>query len=149
MKFHHFLLVSELAPVVDQLSSLCLYQKKIKARSAKEEAQVCIHAHRLSVTEQAFCLFHHLEGEAQEEIRYCATIECEDPTKVISILRELYGCSQSYCMLPCQRLFSRRQHEEETFLFRVFSCHPGPSGKNQVPKVIPNSEGPICWICLR
>ncbi|KAI2660094.1 Protein TIC 214 [Labeo rohita] len=34
-----------------------------------EEAQACIRARYLSISEQAFFLFDHLEGEAREEIR--------------------------------------------------------------------------------
>lgn len=76
-----------------------------------EEAQ----ARHLSVADQSFFLFDHLEGEAREEIKYRPISEREDPSKIISTLKELYGCTQSYVALQ-EAFFSRRQQEGETLL---------------------------------
>lgn len=78
-----------------------------------EEAQACIRTRHLSVSEQAFFLFDHLEGEAREEIKYRSREEREDPDKIISALEELYGCSDSYVALQ-EAFFSRKQQEGET-----------------------------------
>lgn len=64
-----------------------------------EEAQACMRARHLSVADQSFFLFDHLEGEAREEIKYRPASEREDPSKIISALQELYGCTQSVCCL--------------------------------------------------
>ena len=54
-----------------------------------------------------------LEGEAKNEIKYHSAVEREDPAKILAILEELYGCSESYVSLQ-QAFFSRRQQEGET-----------------------------------
>ena len=68
---------------------------------------------RLSLLEQAFYIFDHLEGEAKDEIKYRPSTERADPAKVLNILKELYGCNQSYLTLQ-QAFFSRQQQEGET-----------------------------------
>ena len=78
-----------------------------------EEVQACMRARHLSTSEQAFFLVDHLEGEAQEEIKYLSDVEREDSAKIISVLQELYGCSKSYVALQ-EAFFSRRQQEGET-----------------------------------
>lgn len=78
-----------------------------------EETQACIRARHLSTIDQAFFLFDHLEGEAREEIKYRSATDRSDPGKIISILRELYGPSESYVSLQ-EAFFSRRQHAGET-----------------------------------
>lgn len=78
-----------------------------------EEVQACVRARHLSASDQAFFLFDHLEGEARDEIKYRPRHEREDPDKIISALRELYGCSKSYVALQ-EAFFSRRQQEGET-----------------------------------
>lgn len=80
-----------------------------------EEAQACIRARHLSVGEQAFFLFDHLEGEARDEIRYRPDVERGDPEKIFSALREVFGCSQSHVALQ-EAFFSRRQLEGESLL---------------------------------
>lgn len=80
-----------------------------------EEAQSCIRARHLSTADQAFFLFDHLEGEAREEIKYRTSAERNDPAKILAILRELYGCTESYVTLQ-HAFFSRKQQEEETLL---------------------------------
>lgn len=80
-----------------------------------EEAEACMRARHLSQADRAFFLFDHLKGEAREEIKYRSAAERCDPTKIIGILEELYGCSESYVALQ-EAFFSRRQQEGETFL---------------------------------
>lgn len=60
----------------------------------------------LSLADQAFFLFEHLEGEAREEIKYRPEIEKNDPIKIISALREVYGCSEMYVALQEAFFFS-------------------------------------------
>lgn len=78
-----------------------------------EETQSCIQAHHLSAAEQAFFLFDHLEGSA--EIKYHTTAERNDPAKILTILRELYGWFESYITLQ-HAFFSRKQQEGEMLL---------------------------------
>ena len=78
-----------------------------------EEAQACMRARYLSAIDQAFFLFDHLEGEAREEIKYRPAAEREDPNKIIGILKDLYGCSQSYVALQ-EAFFCRKQQDGET-----------------------------------
>lgn len=80
-----------------------------------EEAQACIRARHLSVSDQAFFLFDHLEGEAREEIRYRSDVERRDPDKIFLALHEVFGCSQSHVALQ-EAFFSRRQREGEGLL---------------------------------
>ena len=67
----------------------------------------------LSAADQAFFIFDHLEREAREEIKYRPSIERGDPGRVLAILKELYGCAQSYVTLQ-QAFFSQKQQEGET-----------------------------------
>ncbi|XP_048848763.1 uncharacterized protein LOC125718760 [Brienomyrus brachyistius] len=78
-----------------------------------EEVQACMRARHLAVSDQAFFLFDHLEGEAREEIRYRSGVERGDPACIIDVLQELYGCSEPYVALQ-EAFFSRRQQEGET-----------------------------------
>ncbi|KAK0136672.1 hypothetical protein N1851_027175 [Merluccius polli] len=78
-----------------------------------EEIRACMRVRHLSAADQALFVFDHLEGEAREEIRFRPRVEREDPVKVFAILRELYGCAQSYVTLQ-QAFFSRRQQEGES-----------------------------------
>ncbi|XP_038129408.1 uncharacterized protein LOC119775484 [Cyprinodon tularosa] len=78
-----------------------------------EEARLCMRARHLSVADQAFFLFDHLEGEARNEIKYRSSAEREDPARIFEILQELYGCSESYVALQ-EAFFSRRQQEGES-----------------------------------
>lgn len=78
-----------------------------------EEIQACARARHLSVADQAFFIFDHLGGEAKEEIKFRSSAERGDPARVLAILKELYGCAQSYVTLQ-QAFFSRRQLEGET-----------------------------------
>lgn len=83
-----------------------------------EEVQACMRARHLAVGDRALFIFDHLEGEAKEEIKYRSRAERADPDKILSILQELYGCTQSYMTLQ-QAFFSRQQQEGETL--REFS----------------------------
>lgn len=80
-----------------------------------EEVQACIRTRHLSVADQAFFIFDHLEGEAREEIKYRTSTERSDPARILAILTELFGCSGSYVTLQ-QAFFSRKQQEGETLL---------------------------------
>lgn len=105
-----------------------------------EEVQACVRARRLSRSDQAFFLFDHLESEAKDEIRYRPAAEREDPAKILAILEELYGCSESYVALQ-QAFFSRRQQEGETL--QEFSLAlMGLMGKVKqcAPIAMPNAE---------
>lgn len=83
-----------------------------------EEVQACMRARHLSELDQALFLFDHLEGEPHEEIKFHPRAEREDPAKIIAVLKELYGCSDSYVALQ-EAFFFRRQQEGETL--REFS----------------------------
>lgn len=80
-----------------------------------EEAQACIRIRHLSIPDQAFFLFDHLEGEAREEIRYRSVSERSDPEKIFAALREVYGCFESHVALQ-EAFFSRKQQQGETLL---------------------------------
>lgn len=94
-----------------------------------EEAQACMQARYMSASDPAFFLFDHLEGEAREEIRYRSDDERNDPVKIISVLRELYGCPQSYVSLQ-EAFFSRRQQEGGVFV-GVFPRSDRPPGVSE------------------
>ena len=78
-----------------------------------EEVQACVRARHLSAADQALFIFDHLEGEAREEIKFRSAAERRDPTKIFTILQEMYGCMQPYVTLQ-QAFFSRHQLEGET-----------------------------------
>nr|XP_055046935.1 uncharacterized protein LOC129432507 [Misgurnus anguillicaudatus] len=105
-----------------------------------EEAEACMRARYMSNVDKAFFLFDHLEGEAREEIRHRSSGERGDPEQIISILRELYGCSQSYVALQ-EAFFSRRQQDGESLLeFSLALMTLLGKVKQQSPNAIPNSE---------
>lgn len=105
-----------------------------------EEARACMRARYMGITEQAFFVFDHLEGEAREEIRYRPEAERGDPNKIIKALQELYGCSQSYVALQ-EAFFSRKQQEGETLLeFSLALMALLERVKNQAPNAVANTE---------
>lgn len=105
-----------------------------------EEAEACMRARYLSKADKAFFLFDHLEGEARDEIRYRPSGERGDPDQIIAILRELYGCSQSYVALQ-EAFFSRRQQDGESLLeFSLALMTLLERVKQQSPNAIPNAE---------
>lgn len=79
----------------------------------EEEAWACMRARHLTPLDQAFFLYDHLESEAKDEIKYRPREDREDPVKIIEILQDLYGCSQSYIAMQ-ENFFSRKQQEGET-----------------------------------
>ncbi|KAL0198417.1 hypothetical protein M9458_006957, partial [Cirrhinus mrigala] len=104
-----------------------------------EEAQACIRARYLSVSDQAFFLFDHLEGEAREEIRYRSEVERRDPDKIFLALREVFGCSQSHVALQ-EAFFSRRQLEGESLLeFSLALMSLMEKVKRQFSGAVPNA----------
>lgn len=105
-----------------------------------EEAQACMRARHLAPADQAFFLIDHLEGEAKEELKFRSSVERGDPTKIISILQELYGCTESYVALQ-EAFFSRRQQEGETLQeFSLALLGLMEKVKAQAPGDIPNAE---------
>lgn len=61
------------------------------------EARACMRVHHLSLVDQAYFLFDHLEGQPREEIRHRSQEEKEDPEAIIEILQKLYGCLIWHC----------------------------------------------------
>lgn len=105
-----------------------------------EEVQACMQARYMPASDKAFFLFDHLEGEAREEIRYRPDDERNDPAKIIAVLRELYGCSQSYVSLQ-EAFFSRRQQEGESLLeFSLALISLLEQVKQKSPYAMPNSQ---------
>ena len=112
----------------------------IKVNEWIEEAEACMRARHLSVNDQAFFLFDQLEGEAREEIKYRPSTDRNDPEKIKSILRELYGCSQSYVALQ-QAFFSRKQQDGETLLeFSLALMSIMDRVKHRAPDGLVNAE---------
>ncbi|XP_031437692.1 uncharacterized protein LOC116223806 [Clupea harengus] len=105
-----------------------------------EEVNASIRTRHLGTLDQAYFIFDHLDGEAKDEIRYRTRAEREDPTKVLAILKELYGCSKSYVALQ-EDFFSRRQLDGESL--HNFS-HALLSLMNEVtqssPVAVPNPD---------
>ncbi|XP_039525224.1 uncharacterized protein LOC120477621 [Pimephales promelas] len=105
-----------------------------------EEAQACMRSRHFSTADKAFFLFDHLEGEARDEIKYRPVGEREDPEKIITALKEVYGCSKSYVALQ-EAFFSRRQHDGETLLeFSLALMSLLEQVKQQSPTVMSNTE---------
>ncbi|KAK7916079.1 hypothetical protein WMY93_011840 [Mugilogobius chulae] len=105
-----------------------------------EEAQACIRERHLSLTDQAFFLYDHLEGEAREEIKFRSREEREDPTKILAILKELYGSAESYVALQ-EAFFSRKQTEGETLQeFSLALMGLMDKVKQQAPAPMPNAD---------
>ena len=108
-----------------------------------EEVQSCMRARHLSTADQAFFLYDHLEGEARDEIKYRSSTERGDPARVVAILQELYGCSESYVALQ-EAFFSRKQHEGETLLeFSLALMSLMGRVKQRAPAGMLNAEGPL------
>lgn len=106
----------------------------------EEEVRACMRARHLSRADQAFFIFDHLEREAREEIKYRSLAEREDPEKVLAILRDLYGCSQSYVALQ-EAFFSRKQQDGEGLLeFSLALMNLMGRVKQAAPHVISNAE---------
>ncbi|TWW67321.1 Retrovirus-related Pol polyprotein from transposon opus, partial [Takifugu flavidus] len=105
-----------------------------------EEVQACARARYLPAAEQALFMVDHLEGEAKEEIKFRPREEQRDPGRVLAILKELYGCSQSYVTLQ-QAFFSRQQLEGETLQeFSLALMSLMARVERQAPNGIPNAD---------
>lgn len=105
-----------------------------------EEAQACMKARHLSPFDQAYFLYDHLEGEAREEIKYRSTADRSDPAKIIAVLRELYGCSDSYVALQ-EVFFSRRQQDGKTLQeFSLALMGLVSAVKQSAPSEMPNAD---------
>ncbi|KAL4007466.1 hypothetical protein ACER0C_001318 [Sarotherodon galilaeus] len=105
-----------------------------------EEIEACASARHLSVADEAFFLFDHLEGEAREEIKCCSSAGRTDPAKIITILQELYGCSDSYVALQ-EAFFSRKQQEGETLQeFSLALLGLMEKVKSSAPNGMPNAD---------
>ncbi|XP_035990683.1 uncharacterized protein LOC118562409 isoform X2 [Fundulus heteroclitus] len=105
-----------------------------------EEVQACMRARNLSAVDQAFFLYDHLEGEARDEVKYRSSQEQGDPAKIISILKELYGCNESHVALQ-EAFFSRKQLDGETLQeFSLALMSLMEKVKVQAPRDMPNAE---------
>lgn len=78
-----------------------------------EEVNACVRVRHLGSLDKAYFMFDHLESEARDEIKYRPRAEREDPAKIESVLKELYGCSKSYVALQ-ENFFSRKQLDGES-----------------------------------
>ncbi|KAL6485921.1 hypothetical protein MHYP_G00053130 [Metynnis hypsauchen] len=105
-----------------------------------DEVQASIRARHLGPLDQAYFMLDHLEGEAKDEIKYRPRAEREDPHKILSILRELYGCSKSYVALQ-ESFFSRKQLDGESlqeYSHALFALMDRI--QNCAPNVVPNAD---------
>lgn len=104
-----------------------------------EEIQACVRASHLSIRDQAFFIFDHLEGEAKSEIKFRSAEVKEDPAQILSVLQELYGCTAPYVTLQ-QAFFSRRQQEGETLQeFSLALMSLMEQVKQATPEGMPNA----------
>lgn len=105
-----------------------------------EEAQASMRVRHLEGIDKADFLYDHLEGEAREEIKYRPRADQRDPVRIIAILKELYGCTDSYVALQ-EAFFSRRQQEGETLQeFSLGLMKLMAKVKGQAPDGMPNAE---------
>lgn len=105
-----------------------------------EEVEACMRMRNMTIAERAFFLVDHLEGEAQDEIKYRPSLDKDDPRRIISALRELYGCAESYVALQ-EVFYSRRQLEGETLQeFSLALLGLFDRLKQQSPHVISNAD---------
>lgn len=78
-----------------------------------EEAESCIRLRYMSELDKALFLYDHLEGEARNEIKYRPSAVRENHVQIMTVLKEVYGCSKSYVHWQ-QRFFDRKQRENES-----------------------------------
>lgn len=105
-----------------------------------EEAQASMRVRHLEGIDKADFLYDHLEGEARDEIKYRPRADKRDPARIIAILKELYGCTDSYVALQ-EAFFSRRQQEGETLQeFSLDLMRLMAKVKGQAPDGMPNAE---------
>ena len=72
-----------------------------------EEVESCLRARHMSTSDKALFVYDHLEGAARTEIKFRDISVKEDANQIITILKELYGCSKSYVSLQ-QKFFDRK-----------------------------------------
>lgn len=70
---------------------------------------------KIPESEKMGFVVNHLEGEARSEIKFRQLHTKGSVEEVFEVLRELYGCSQSYISLQ-RWFFNRRQQEGESLL---------------------------------
>lgn len=105
-----------------------------------EEVDACVRARHLGSLDEAYFMFDHLDGEAKDEIRYRPRADREDPDRISSILKELYGCSKSYVALQ-EEFFSRKQLDGETLQEYSHSLFSLMEKVKQVsPESVPQSD---------
>lgn len=105
-----------------------------------EEVQMCARARYLSAPDQALFMVDHFGGEAREEIKFRSSTERRDPDRICAILKELYGCNQSYVTLQ-QAFFPRHQLEGETLQeFSLALLALMAQVKQHAPDGMPSSE---------
>lgn len=111
-----------------------------KLREWIEEAEACMRARHLTPADQAFFLYDHLEGEARDELKYRPSTDRADPERIFSVLREVYGCTDSYVALQ-ESFFSRRQQEGESLQeFSLALMSLMAKVKESAPGIMPNAE---------
>lgn len=105
-----------------------------------EEMRRSLESRHMSPSEQALFVYDHLDGEAKTEIKFRPVADRKNHNRILDILVEIYGCSQSYISLQKQ-FFQRRQLEGESL--REFS-HSLLSLmeviKRRSPTAIPNTD---------
>lgn len=105
-----------------------------------EEVHRSLESRHMSQIEQALFIYDQLDGEAKNEIKFRPLSERNDPKKILDILKEIYGCSQSYIGLQKQ-FFQRRQLDGESL--REYShalLSLMEAVKRRSPRLIPNAD---------
>lgn len=83
-----------------------------------EEIKQCLSVRPMTETEQALFVYDLLDGEAKNEVKFRPVAERNKSGDIFSILKENFGCSQSY--IEAQKsFFQRRQRDGESL--REFS----------------------------
>lgn len=94
-----------------------------------EEAQACMRARHLSVADQAFFLFDHLEGEARDEIRYRSDIERGDPEKNYSGFKGVVWLFLVSCSVAAGLFLQEATGGRD--VVRILHCIDGPPGESE------------------
>lgn len=75
-----------------------------------EEIRRSLRYRCMSLDEQALFIYDHLEGEARTEIKFHSLSDRNDPERILTILTDMYGCSQSYIGL--QKQFYHKHYKQ-------------------------------------